>query len=311
MDVKKLNRSLIEIAVSQGIREIRQDPKRGLRRLSDLGEHFASRWFPKNVFIQIHEVLKREDSRYYQMMEDCLERIDEDALKNFGINLGYCSWTFGVSKIRQSLQEGNEKTSWFYELPYRGEKEDPSTSLKKLSETIKKMCQKGVYTYLLYPEQTFEECPELIFLLRQFPDCAFLWFFQEANLTDAQLQMLQKHKNCIYLFPAVKEDDTTNVEIAGRLKQRKMLYSYYYLYDELEGGLEAQLGKIQPVLEEEPLALILKASGEISDEYRLQCAKDIWKKRMMPEYSTFFVEWSEDSRKVNEMIWNGSAAKGE
>lgn len=303
MEMRKLNRGFIEIAVSQRIREIRRDPKKGLWRLVNLDEHFVSKWFPQNVVVQIHEALKREDSRYYQMLEDTLEWIEEDALKTFGINLGYCSWTFGASKIRQSIKDGKKKASWFCELPYRGEKEDPSKSLRKLSEKIKKMRQQGVFTYLLYPEQTFMECPELIFLLRQFPDCAFFWFFKETSLSDAQLQMLRKHKNCVYLFPAAKSDHTPNVEIAGKLKQQKMLYSYYYSYQEMEGGLEAQLKGIQPVLDQEPLLLILKAAKDVSEEYRQQCAHEIWRQRIMPQYSTFLIEWSEDSRKINELIW--------
>lgn len=302
MDVRKLNRSLIEIVVSQGIREMRQDTKRGLRRLSDLRQYFAGKRFSQNIFIQIHEALKQEDSRYYQLLQNCLDHIDEEALKTFGINIGYNSWTYGVSKIRQSIQDGKKPVSWFCELFYNGKKDEPADGLKKLSETIKRKRQQGVYTYFLYPQQSFAECPELIFLLDRYPDCAFVWFFQETDLTNAQLKVLKKHKNCLYLFPAVKKDGTPDLEITGKMKAQKMLYSYYYIYDETEGELEKLLEKLHPIMQDEPAVLIMKASRLVSEAYRLQYAKAIWKNRLIPEYPTFLVELTEDCRRVNEMV---------
>lgn len=302
MDVRKLNRSLIEIAVSQGIREIRQDTKRGLRRLSDLGQYFAGKRFSQNIFIQIHEALKQEDSRYYQLIQNCLDHIEEEALKTFGINIGYNSWTYGVGRIRQSIQEGKKPVPWFCEISYNGQKEEPSESLKKVSEIIKKKRQQGVYTYFLYPKQSFAECPELIFLLDRYPDCAFVWFFQETDLTDAQLKVLKRHKNCLYLFPAVKKDGTPDLEITSRMKKMKILYSYYYIYKEIEGGLEEQLKKLEPILQDEPAALIMKADLSVDEAYRLHYAEEIWRNRLLPEYPIFLVELTEDCRKVNEMI---------
>lgn len=304
MDVRKLNRGLIELAVSQGIREIRQDTSRGLRRLSDLGQYFADRWFPDNIFIQIHEILKQEDSRYYRLIQNILDYVEEDTIKCFGINLGYNSWTYGVNLIRQQQEkEKQQKTvSWLCELPYNSREGDPSERLNQLSEIINRRQQQGVYTYALYPEQTFEENPELVFLLDRHPDCAFLWFFRESGLTQAQLRILKKHNNCVYLLPALKEDGTPNVEIAGKMREHKILYSYYHIYEEMDGGLEKQLAAIQPVIREEPAVLILKAASSVSGEYQAGVAREIWDDRMKPKYDTFLIELSEDSRKIDEMI---------
>lgn len=310
-----MNRGLIELAVSQGIREIRQDPERGLRRLSDLGQYFASRRFSDNIFIQIHEILKREDSRYYHLIQSILDHVEEDTIKCFGINLGYNSWIYGVNRIRQQKQEMERKQnpeqkteqkqnslSWLCELSYDNRKGDPSDRLKKLSGIINHKCQQGVFTYALYPEQTFADSPDLVFLLARHPDCAFLWFFKETDLTNAQLQVLKKHNNCLYLFPAVKEDGTPNPEIAAKMKKHKILYSYYHVYEETESGLEAQLDKLQPVLQEEPAVLIMKAGPAVSGEYRKKYARAIWDDRQNPGYHTFLIELTEDSRKIDEMI---------
>lgn len=329
MDVRKLNRGLIELAVSQGIREIRQDPKRGIRRLSDLGEHFASRWFSDNIFLQIHEILKKEDSKYFRLVQNLLDYVDEETIKCFGINLGYNSWTCGVSRMRQqqeALQEAaqipaeiktqaegetqaaatagktKKRVSWLCELPYNSGKGDPSEKLNKLSEAINRRRQRGVYAYALYPRETFAQNPELVFLLDRHPDCAFLWFFRESDLTEPQLNVLQKHNNCLYLFPALKADGTPAVEIAEKMRRHKILYSYYHIYEETENGLKDQLDKLQPVMAEEPSILIMKAAPGVSAEYRRKFAREIWDNRKDPAYDTFLIELTEDCRAIDEMI---------
>ncbi|MDD7388882.1 MAG: hypothetical protein PUG60_04330 [Lachnospiraceae bacterium] len=354
MDVRKLNRGLIELAVSQGIREIRQDPKRGVRRLSDLGEHFAGRWFSDNIFVQIHEILKREDSKYFKLIQNLLDYVDEETIKCFGINLGYNSWTCGVSRMRQQQEETKEtdaskaqenekvretakaqaaesiqetagvqdavktqtdmmvrevpaertcrKISWLCELSYDSGDGDPAEKLNQLSEEINLGRQKGVYAYALYPRETFAQNPELVFLLDRHPDCAFLWFFREPNLTEPQLNVLQKHNNCLYLFPALKEDGTPDTEIARKMREHKILYAYYHIYGETENGLNDQLEKLQPVMAEEPSVLIMKAAPGVSDAYRKKFAREIWDNRKNPAYDTFLIELTEDSRAIDDMI---------
>lgn len=307
MDVRKLNRGLIELAVSQGIREIRQDPKRGIRRLSDLGEHFASRWFSDNIFLQIHEILKKEDSKYYRLIQNLLDYVDEETIKCFGINLGYNSWTCGVSRMRQQQEDKSVKgkkkqVSWLCEFSYDSGESDPSEKLNKLSEAINRRRQRGVYAYALYPGETFAQNPELVFLLDRHPDCAFLWFFRESDLTEPQLNVLKKHNNCLYLLPALREDGTPNTEIAGKMRRHKILYSYYHVYEETENGLKDQLEKLQPVMEEEPSVLIMKAAPGVSDEYRKKFAREIWDNRKDPTYDTFLIELTEDSRAIDGMI---------
>ena len=326
MDVRKLNRGLIELAVSQGIREFRQDPKRGIRRLSDLGEHFASRWFSDNIFLQIHEILKKEDSKYYRLIQNLLDYVDEETIKCSGINLGYNCWTCGVSRMRQQQEmeawEPEEQTaqetanaavresaarkkkrmSWLCELPYDSGESDPSEKLNKLSEEINRRRQRGVYAYALYPSETFAQNPELVFLLDRHPDCAFLWFFRESDLTEPQLNVLKKHNNCLYLFPALREDGTPNTEIAGKMRRHKILYSYYHVYEETENGPKDQLERLQPVMEEEPSVLIMRAAPGVSDEYRKKFAGEIWNNRKDPAYDTFLVELTEDSQAIDGMI---------
>ena len=78
MELRKLNRNMIELAVIQGIREIRQDSNRGMRRMADLAQHFAEKNFHDSVFLKIQAALLEKDSRYYQMIRNIINQVDEN-----------------------------------------------------------------------------------------------------------------------------------------------------------------------------------------------------------------------------------------
>lgn len=316
MDIRKLNRNMIELAVSQGIREMRQNPERGLRRLADMGKHFADKTYGGNVFMRIQNDLNMNDSLYFQILRNCLEQVDDSAMKTFGVNLGYNSWTCGVRQLR-SLRKKNpeqaEKIKWYCELRCQGRDESGMENMKKLSEIIKKKRQQGIYTFFLYMTSTFEEFPEFVFLLNRYSDCAFICFLKEDCFTEAQIKVLKRHHNCLYLLPvkgwkqAAREESPfvlTQEQIQTRelLRENKLLYSYYVIYEEMSSGIAGMLDALGPVLELEPLILVLKASKNVSEAYRKNCYKEIWKQRDDPKYSTFLVELQEDCRRLNEMI---------
>ena len=302
MEARKLNRGLIEIAVSQGIRDIRQNPKRGLRRLADLGEHFASGRFSQNVFLEIHQALDQEESPYYRLIQNLVNSTEEDTIKNFCLNLGYNSWIYGAGKLSRVYKEKKEVMSWLCRVNYDGEKRDPADTIRKISHIIRQKRDKGAFAYSLFPGQTFSGYPEPVFLLDRYSDCAFAWFFKESTLTGAQLRILKKHNNCIYLFPAKTADGTPNVSIGEAARKEKLLYSYYYLYEEEDGSLEDILNTLQLVLDQEPLFLVLKAGETVTDVQRKACARDIWSRRMEPQSDTFLIEYTEDARAVQDMI---------
>lgn len=316
MDIRKLNRNMIELAVSQGIREMRRNPERGLRRLADMGRHFADKTYGGHVFMRIQKDLNMKDSLYFQMLRNCLEQVEDDALKTFGVNLGYNSWTCGVRQLRSlglKNPEQADKIKWYCELRCQGKEENGAENMKKLSEIIRKKRQQGIYTFFLYMTSTFEEFPEFVFLLNRYTDCAFICFFKEDCFTEAQIKVLKRHHNCLYLLPirgwkqAAREESSLVLTEQQRqtremLREYKLLYSYYVVYEEMDSGITGLLDALEPVLELEPLILVLKASKNVNEDYRKSCYEEIWKQRDDPKYNTFLVELQEDCRRLNEMI---------
>ena len=101
MEKHKYMYTLIESAMGNGIRYIEDNPQRGIRNLLDLGEYFASGRFQKSFFDIAHEMLNNENSFYYYKIGDLVRNTNHRTLANFGINLGYNSFTYGASKIRE------------------------------------------------------------------------------------------------------------------------------------------------------------------------------------------------------------------
>lgn len=303
MELRKLNRNMIELAVIQGIREIHQDPNRGMRRMTDLAQHFAEKNFHDSVFLKIQAALLKKDSRYYQMIRNIINQVDENAIRCFGMNLGYNSWTCGITSLREIWKKTGKEPDWYCELYYdgSGDSENDQGNLKKLESVIDQKKKEGVYCYFLYPGDSFEHCPNLVFLLSHFPDCAFFWFFRENHLTEPQIKVLKRHTNCMYLFPAPEEEYREAEKTAYLLRKHRILHGMYMTYKE-EDGMELLQKRVEQVMKNPPLALVLKAEESVSEAFQKKCAEKVWAERNSPHYDTFLVEMKADNRKILDMI---------
>lgn len=107
-----LARVAIELAVKRGIEDIRTDHKRSIRRLVDLGDHFANGRFHKYFFKAIQTMLEDEDSAYYHLVSQVVDRVDAQTISTIGINVGYNSWTLGAKTIRANEAELGFNIPW-------------------------------------------------------------------------------------------------------------------------------------------------------------------------------------------------------
>lgn len=97
MTKNDITRGLIDFAVSQCLKNIKEDPYRSIRRLADLGRQFAKGRFQEELFSLFQRLLLNEDGPYYEMLKQLVSSVDTDSLKTLGINIGYNSWTCGAS----------------------------------------------------------------------------------------------------------------------------------------------------------------------------------------------------------------------
>ena len=79
MDTQRITRLMIDTAVSRGIRDMSDNPKRSIRKLADLGKQFSTGRFQREIIDIIQGLLENDNSPYYSLIEDFLTHTDHAA----------------------------------------------------------------------------------------------------------------------------------------------------------------------------------------------------------------------------------------
>lgn len=222
----QINIKIIETAINKGIRDMKDDPKRGIRNLVDLASHFASSSFQRNTLKLMQNMLSNLNSPYYDRVSYLVSNVDHDIIKTFGINIGYNSWTCGAKKIRNNKKDYDCNIPWTIIFNLTKEKEDKLTN-NNILEIIKGGKYLGIYTYMLFLENLdgFED------ILKENSDCAFILYLPFNSLTEEKIKKINSYNNTAFSILYEKSMDTINfkntIELLHKNKSLFGLYSYY------------------------------------------------------------------------------------
>ena len=86
MTKNDITRGLIDFAVSQCLKNIKEDPYRSIRRLADLGRQFAKGRFQEELFSLFQRLLLNEDGPYYEMLKQLVSSVDTDSRRSASIS---------------------------------------------------------------------------------------------------------------------------------------------------------------------------------------------------------------------------------
>ena len=138
MKPNDITRAIIDATVDRGLREIEEDPKRSIRKLADMGKQFSKGRFVQDLYTLFQELLRNDDSPYYTAIEHLLRNTERKGLKDFGINIGYGSLTYGARQIRS-----NEKTR-DYQIPWLPIlRLNPASPPRVEAETLERIVRQG------------------------------------------------------------------------------------------------------------------------------------------------------------------------
>lgn len=229
MEKYKFMHTIIELAVKNGIRYIADNPKRGIRNLLDLGEYFASGGFQKSFFDIVHEILINEQSFYYDKIEDIVKNTSHDIIANFGINIGYNSFTYGANIIREKEKELNYKIPWTIVFDFRKVKEEHLT-IDEISNVIEKGKSVGIYCYIIlldYNDILADLCP----IIKNNNDCAFSVVISPRIITEKLIFSISGITNlCFFIIIDETVEDELQNSISY-LRKEKCLYGGCYYYN--------------------------------------------------------------------------------
>lgn len=224
--------TIVRVAVENGIRYIEDNPKRGVRNLLDLGEYFASGRFQKVFFDLAHEILNNEDSYYYEIIEDLVKNTNHNNLTEFGINMGYNSFTYGAKIIRENEKKYEYNIPWSIVFDFE---QNCSESLTKdeIANIISLGKSIGIYSYLIMLGKN--NMWDILFdVFDEHSDCAFTLFSEQDIINEELAKKISNVSNACTLILIddfqVQNDNIT--EKFKMLKRYKCFYGGYCYYDD-------------------------------------------------------------------------------
>ena len=226
MTPNNITRAIVDATVDRSLREIAEDPRRSIRKLTDLGRQFSKGRFLQEVYAIFLELLRNDDSPYYTAIENLLRYTDRKALKDFGINLGYNSLTFGGKVIRNTEAKKPFQIPWALILRINPTLPGSTTSAE-IESYIKQGRPLGIYTYVIRCSGSLSCLESLAYIFRTYKDCAFLFILPDQELSSSQFAILKPCTNTMCLFPAGTSSCTINAEYMRRQKSWYSTYDYY------------------------------------------------------------------------------------
>ena len=230
---------MIKSAVEKGIKDIQDNPGRGIRNLVDLGGMFADGRFQKEFFDAAFTELQKEDSMYYQLVERVVTGIDPGILTGFGMNLGYNSWTLGARIIREIENKSGFNIPWCLLLDMEHGQYLEQNIIRSLIMQGKDL---GISAYLFYfpPPSCLDD---ILQIARLEQDCAFMLFVDTSNITEDFAHKLLETANVWGLFDLDSPDADLARIAADTLARNRCLYGGFSRYIDLTGSTEILLNR--------------------------------------------------------------------
>ncbi len=231
MDATKITATMIDTAVSRGIKELEDDPKRTIRKMADLGRQFSTGHFQPKLFEIFQQLLENEDSPYYDFLQYFLRHTDKDNLKKFGINIGYYSWTHYARILRTASDEKKRSIPWILDIHYSICQNNSSINAEDIRNLISDVNHLGINTFSIFLSGKGIVDNSLFSVFEAFPESAFFLFTEDAQLTISQQGLLKKAGNVILLVNCSGEDALAT---CSALNSSGNLYSIYFKYNDTD-----------------------------------------------------------------------------
>lgn len=166
----QINRAMAQTIVRKSIAEIEKDPKRAIRKMVDLGQQTAGGRIQQKFLRMAQEMLRREDSPYYALIQNTVAQVDGERLLTFGMDLGWNSLAQGAKQIRSNEARLGFNIPWSLTL-HLAQAEDslaPREYLRIVFEGVKL----GIYSYFLFPQDK-PSARRALELIAAYAGCAF------------------------------------------------------------------------------------------------------------------------------------------
>lgn len=224
MNHSEMKKTMLETILRRSLLEIERDPKRGVRTLVDLGMETSGGRLQQHFLGLAQDMLKKEDSPYYTLVQNVLHFTDSQRLLTFGIDLGWNSLTQGVGRIRELEAREGYNIPWA--LTLHMERQAGGLNSGDCLRLVLSGMELGIYSYFLFPEDRASVHMALN-LAAASRECAFCLFLPRGFRLKENLEELPFPANVILGVDGCEPGWEERVEL---LRERKMLYLIYRRY---------------------------------------------------------------------------------
>lgn len=300
MNRQDVTRALIELAVDHGMKDIKADSHRTIRRMADLGRQFAKGRFQSEIFSLFQRLLAREDSPYYDMIDRLFANTDSAAIKRFGINAGYNGLTYGASLLRQRKAETGTEYPWFLTFSWKPYANDTLT-MQDISSLIVENKKNGTYCYCIRVLGSLSDDLSIFRLFAKFPDCAFVLDLSDTDccLSGKQLLEVKSCTNLMLLLPGKSPDCG---KLTDALLGQKSLFAVSYRYRDEDTDDPFTAALVDDLLSSGSTVICLIADNSCSAQSRQKISDFVLNARMQQKYPAILLEWDSDLERVNQII---------
>ena len=246
MTIQQMGRTMAENIVRRAFRGMRQDPKRTIRNLVDLGLETSGGDLHRRFMEAAQKILRREDSPYYDMVLRTVQQVDEERLLTFGLNLGWESLTAGAARIRELEQERGHNIPWSLTLHIASSGSMTSGGYLRL---VLEGMELGIYSYFLMPadDVSVETALNVTAASR---NCALILFLPAGYDVKRNLTALSMHPNVLLCLDCGGPEWEKQADL---LRDSRLLYGLHRRY--------ATEGEIQDIVSGQWMERVLPHAG--------------------------------------------------
>jgi len=299
MDNQPVIKAAIRNVVSKGIRDIRRDPNRSIRRLVDLGIQFGRGRYQHTFFTDAQSALKKKQSAYYDLVTSLIRNVEPKTLETLGFNVGYMSWTQGAKTIRAYEKERGVNVPWTILLDFNR----PTDSPIDLNQLVNEGEKLGITAYFLFVGKQTTDLDTLLSAAEAHGSSAFFLFSVDEETNEILARSDALFSNTLL----VPRGSQTVLPAAGALlSEKKRMFGLNCEYNEVNAAAYLSDAFLQSVVREGyPFLFLLPAPG-CEPAVRAYVYDQIVEIRSRGRYPLFPVELINDVQQVDHIISNES-----
>ena len=294
---KSITRAIIEATVERGLREVDEDPQRSIRKFVDLGRQFSKGRFTDDIYNIFADLLRNEESPYYTAFEHVMHHTSFTALKHFGVNLGYNSFTRGGKIIRRIENNSDYHIPWAISIIFDPESENSLTPAT-LDRLITEGLEYGIFAYNLIIEKSISTLSPLLPIVKKHPGCAFFLTLPDDELDSHTADVIKDCPNTLVLLALGEYVDTNSL----MLRRQKSWYGVYDTYNDSTSGNILTTSACRKYISSEASFVILIAEEGTSLETIIATQKKIKEFRFTPTSPLFIFDMYGDCYFINKLI---------